>query len=33
MNEIKTITYKEWREGEEITVRPDDIIKEAEKTF
>jgi len=31
MTETKTITYKEWREGEEITVRPEDIIKEAEK--
>lgn len=32
MNETKTITYKEWREGEKITVRPEDIIKEAEKS-
>ncbi len=31
MKEIKSISYKEWREGTEITVKPEDIIKEAEK--
>ncbi len=31
MREIKTVTYKQWREGDEITVKPEDIIKEAEK--